>query len=327
MIYYIKEGFMKDYINSQHRYYTLDYYFKNKYDSKVFKVALNGNFTCPNRDGTISNKGCIFCSEMGSGDFAGDKNLPLKEQYNQIKSILLKKWPNAKYIPYFQANTNTYGPIEKLKNLFDEAITLDNNIVSIDIATRPDCITDEALSYLSKLNKKVPVIIELGLQTIHENTAVIINRGYKLNVFNSCVKRLKENNIEVIVHIINGLPYETKEMMLDTVKYLNTMNIDGIKIHSLFVLKNTKLSEMYYNEDFILQTQEQYIDTVVEQLAILNENTVVHRINGDAPKELLIAPLWSLKKFVIMNEIDKEMKKRDYYQGCKNKKSVYALFP
>ena len=312
---------MKEYINSQHRYYTLDYYFKSKFNSKVFKVALNGNFTCPNRDGKISNKGCIFCSEMGSGDFAGDKKLSLKEQYNQIKSILLNKWPNAKYIPYFQANTNTYGSLEKIKSLFDEAITLDDNIVSIDIATRPDCISDEILNYLNELNKKVPVIIELGLQTIHEATATLINRGYKLDVFNDCIKRLKKHNIEVIVHIINGLPLETKEMMLQTVEYLNTMNIDGIKIHSLFVLKNTKLAQMYLNEEFVLQSKEDYIDTVVEQLAILNENIVVHRISGDAPKDLLIAPLWSLKKFVIMNDIDKEMKKRDYYQGCKNKKS------
>lgn len=312
---------MKEYINSQHRYYTLDYYFKSKFNSKVFKVALNGNFTCPNRDGKISNKGCIFCSEMGSGDFAGDKSLPLKEQYNQIKNILLNKWPNAKYIPYFQANTNTYGSLEKIKSLFDEAITLDDNIVSIDIATRPDCISNDVLNYLSELNKKVPVIIELGLQTIHENTATLINRGYKLDVFNDCIKRLKQHNIEVIVHIINGLPLETKEMMLQTVKYLNNMNIDGIKIHSLFVLKNTKLAQMYLNEEFTLQSKEDYIDTVVEQLAILDENIVVHRISGDAPKDLLIAPLWSLKKFVIMNDIDKEMKKRDYYQGCKNKKS------
>lgn len=310
---------MKDYINEQHRYYTLDYYYRNKYNSKVFKVALNGNFTCPNRDGTISYNGCIFCSEKGSGDFAGDKELSLEEQFKQIKEILLKKWPNSKYIPYFQANTNTYGPLEKIKKLFNEAIELDKDIVAIAIATRPDCINDEILQYLNELNKIKPVTIELGLQTIHNDTAKIINRGYELSVFDDCVKRLNKFNIDVVVHIINGLPNETKEMMLDTVRYLNTLNIQGIKIHSLFILKNTKLAEMYFNNEFNMLSMDEYIDITVEQLAIIRDNIVIHRINGDAPKDLLIEPQWSLKKLVVMNEIDKEMKKRNYYQGCKTK--------
>lgn len=308
---------MKDYINEQHRYYTLDYYYRNKYNSKVFKVALNGNFTCPNRDGKISYNGCIFCSEKGSGDFAGDKELPLKEQFKQIKEILLKKWSNSKYIPYFQANTNTYGPLKKIKKLFNEAIELDKDIVAIAIATRPDCISDEVLQYLSELNKIKPVTIELGLQTIHNSTAKLINRGYELLVFEDCVKKLNNFNIDVVVHIINGLPNETKEMMLDTIKYLNTLNIQGIKIHSLFILKNTKLAEMYYNNEFNILSMDEYIDITVEQLAIIRDDIVIHRINGDAPKDLLIEPQWSLKKLVIMNEIDKEMKKRNYYQGCK----------
>lgn len=308
---------MKDYINNQHRYYTLDYYYKTKYNSKVFKVALNGNFTCPNRDGTISHNGCIFCSESGSGDFAGDKELPLREQFDQVKSILLNKWPKAKYIPYFQANTNTYGPLSKIKQLFDEAITLDNDIVSISIATRPDCITDDVLEYLGELNKKIPVTIELGLQTIHNHTARLINRGYELDVFDDCVKRLNKHNIEIVVHIINGLPLETKEMMLDTVKYLNNLDIHGIKIHSLFILKNTKLAEMFLNKEFNILTMDEYVDITTEQLAIIRDDIVIHRINGDAPRDLLIEPLWSLKKLVVMNEIDKKMKEKDYYQGCK----------
>lgn len=308
---------MKDYINNQHRYYTLDYYYKTKYNSKVFKVALNGNFTCPNRDGTISHNGCIFCSESGSGDFAGDKELPLREQFDQVKSILLNKWPKAKYIPYFQANTNTYGPLSKIKRLFDEAITLDNDIVSISIATRPDCITDDVLEYLGELNKKIPVTIELGLQTIHNHTARLINRGYELDVFYDCVKRLNKHNIEIVVHIINGLPLETKEMMLDTVKYLNNLDIHGIKIHSLFILKNTKLAEMFLNKEFNILTMDEYVDITTEQLAIIRDDIVIHRINGDAPRDLLIEPLWSLKKLVVMNEIDKKMKEKNYYQGCK----------
>lgn len=308
---------MKNYINNQHRYYTLDYYYKTKYNSKVFKVALNGNFTCPNRDGTISHNGCIFCSESGSGDFAGDKELPLKDQFDQIKRILLNKWPKAKYIPYFQANTNTYGPLSKIKQLFDEAITLDNDIVSISIATRPDCINDDVLEYLGQLNKKIPVTIELGLQTIHNHTARLINRGYDLDVFVDCVKRLNKYNIEIVVHIINGLPLESKEMMLDTVKYLNNLNIHGIKIHSLFILKNTKLAEMFENKEFSILTMDEYVDITTEQLALIRDDIVIHRINGDAPRDLLIEPLWSLKKLVVMNEIDKKMKENNYYQGCK----------
>lgn len=308
---------MKEYINHQHRYYTLDYYYKQKYNSKVFKVALNGNFTCPNRDGTISKNGCIFCSEKGSGDFAGDKELTLPEQWNEIISMMLKKWKNAKYIPYFQANTNTYGPLTKIKKLFDEAITLDKDIVAIDIATRPDSISDETLSYLSELNKKIPVIIELGLQTIHNNTLKLLNTGYKYEQLVNCVKRLRKENIEVVVHIINGLPFETKEMMIETVKKLNKLDIQGIKIHSLFVLKNTVLAQMYNNNEFKMLTLEEYVDIVAEQLAFLRDDIVVHRINGDAPRDLLIAPLWSLKKLVVMNEIDKEMKRNNYYQGIK----------
>ena len=308
---------MKDYINNQHRYYTLDYYYKNKYNSKVFKVALNGNFTCPNRDGKISTLGCIFCSESGSGDFAGDKELPLKEQFEQVKAVLLKKWPKAKYIPYFQANTNTYGPISKLKALFNEAVTLDNDIVSISIATRPDCLSNETIEFLNELNQIKPVTIELGLQTIHDSTAKVINRGYNLNVFEDAVKRLNKYNIEIVVHIINGLPFETKDMMLDTVKYLNNLNIQGIKIHSLFILKNTKLAEMFLNNEFNILTMDEYVDTTVEQLAIIRDDIVIHRINGDAPRDLLIEPQWSLKKLVVMNEIDKKMKERNYYQGCK----------
>ena len=308
---------MKDYINSQHKYYTLDYHYKQKYNSKVFKVALNGNFTCPNRDGTISKDGCIFCSASGSGDFAGDKNKPLKIQFEEIKEILHKKWKDAKYIVYFQANTNTYGPISKLKTLFNEAITLDQNIVGINIATRPDCISNETLDYLSELNKKIPVVIELGLQTIHESTAKLINRGYELNVFVDAVKKLKDKNIEVVVHIINGLPHETKDMMLQTVKFLNDLEIDGIKIHSLFILKDTKLAKMYFNNEFTVQSLEDYVDVVTEQLALINENIIIHRINGDAPRDLLIEPQWSIKKLVVMNEIDKVMKQKNYYQGIK----------
>lgn len=311
---------MKKYITNQHRYYSLDYYFKEKYNSKVFKVALNGNFTCPNRDGTISTKGCTFCSASGSGDFAGNKNDTLEKQFKEVKEIMTKKWPNSLYIAYFQANTNTYAPLKKLKELYEKAINLDDNIIAIDIATRPDSISDETLEYLEDLNKRKKVIIELGLQTIHQKTADAINRGYNLNIFEECVKKLRSKNIEIVVHIINGLPYETKEMMLETVKYLNTLDIQGIKIHSLYILKGSIIEKEFQENKFKILSLEEYVDIVCEQLAIIREDIVIHRINGDAPRDLLIEPKWSIKKLVVMNEIDKEMKKRNYYQGIKYQK-------
>ena len=308
---------MEKYITSQHRYYTLDFYLKERFGEKVAKVALNGNFSCPNRDGKISNKGCIFCSEKGSGDFAGDPKEDLLTQFNKIKEMTKGKWKNPKYIAYFQANTNTYGSMEKLHKLYDEAITLTDDVVCLSIATRPDCINEEICSYLGNLNKINPVWVELGLQTIHQETADYINRGYTLDVFENAVNLLRKQNIEVIVHVINGLPNETNQMMLDTIKYLNSLDIQGIKIHSLFVLKNTILGYLYEKEPFKIMTLEEYSSLVCEELAILRKDIVVHRIMGDAPRDLLIEPKWSIKKLVVMNEIDKLMKEKNYFQGCK----------
>ncbi|MBO4666770.1 MAG: TIGR01212 family radical SAM protein [Bacilli bacterium] len=306
---------MENYINSQHRYYTLDYYLKERFHKKVFKVALNGNFTCPNRDGAISSSGCIFCSPSGSGDFAGDPHDTLTKQFSTVSSIIHEKWPDALYIVYFQANTNTYKPLNELKKLYEEAIALSDKIVAISIATRPDCLSDEVIDYLGELNKRIPVWIELGLQTTNELTATLINRGYHLDVFSDAVKRLRKHHIEVIVHIINGLPFEVDSDMYNTVKYLNTLDIQGIKIHSLFVLKDTILAKMYENNEFQVMTMEKYIEITANQMAMLRKDIVIHRISGDAPKDLLIAPKWSEKKFVVMNEIDKYMKLNDLYQG------------
>ena len=311
---------MKEYVTNQHRYYNVDFYYKDKYKSKVFKVALNGNFTCPNRDGKLSTKGCTFCSDLGSGDFAGDKNHSLQMQFKTVKDMMLLKWNNAKYIAYFQANTNTYAPISKLKDLFEQALLLDKDIVCLDIATRPDCISEETLNYLADLNTRTDVVVELGLQTMHDTTAEAINRGYKLDVFVEAVKRLRSKNIEVIVHIINGLPKETKEMMIETVKFLNNLDIQGIKIHSLYILKGSIIEKQFNNKEFEMLSLSEYVDIVCEQLAHLRDDIVIHRINGDAPRNLLVEPRWSLKKLVVMNEIDKEMKKRNYYQGSKLEK-------
>lgn len=308
-------------MNKQHNYNTLDDYLKGKYHKKVFKVALNGNFTCPNRDGKISTGGCIFCSGEGSGEFAGNKSDSLSKQFEDVKSIISLKWPDSLYIAYFQANTNTYGPIDKLRNLYYEAINLDSDIVALSIATRPDCLDSEVISLLAKINQIKPVWIELGLQTTNDDTAKLINRGYETSVFYRAVHDLREHNIDVIVHIINGLPGENKTDMLNTIKDLNNLDIQGIKIHSLYVLKNTKLCDMYERGEFHLMNMDEYIDVTANQLALLNPKIIIHRISGDAPKETLVAPLWGLKKFIVMNELDKYMRNNSIYQGCEYKKS------
>lgn len=306
-----------NYFNNQHKYNNLDTYLKAKFNSKVFKVALNGNFTCPNRDGTKGTTGCIFCSESGSGDFAGDPTEDLKTQFNKIKDLMHLKWKEAKYIVYFQANTNTYADIKKLKKLYETAINLDENIVALSIATRCDSISDEALEYLSELNKRIPVWIELGLQTIHPKSMKFLNLGYTLDDFVNAVNKLRSKNIEVIAHIINGIPNETKEMMLETAKFLNTLDIQGLKIHSLFLLKNTILGNYYLSKPFKMLTQDEYVSIVGEQIAHLKQEIIIHRVNGDAPAKDLIEPIWSLKKLVVMNEIDKYMRANNLYQGKK----------
>ena len=297
------------------RYHTLNYYYKNKYGCKVFKVSLNAHFTCPNIDGTKGYGGCIYCLN-GSGDYNDDTDL--LTQFNEVKQMLHKKWPEAKYIGYFQANTNTYAPLSELKEKY-ELILKQKNVVGLNIATRPDSISDEVLDYLDELNKKTDLVIELGLQTIHDKTANLINRGYHLNEFEDCLNRLNERNINVVVHIINGLPYETKEDMIETVKYLSNKKILGIKIHMLHILKNTKLFSLYLKENFHVLTKEEYVDIVCDELEYLDENIVINRITGDPDVNELVEPTWLIKKFGVLNEIDKELKRRNTYQGYKKK--------
>lgn len=298
------------------QYHTLNYHNKNKYHTKVFKVSLNAGFTCPNIDGTKGYGGCIYCSKSGSGEFGGNINDDLVTQFNEVKDTISKKWPNSKYIAYFQAHTNTYAKLEVLKEKYEQVLNLDN-VIGLAIATRCDSITDEVLEYLSELNKKTNLTIELGLQTIHEKTSLLINRGHTLNEFTNMVKKLQEKNIEVVVHIINGLPYETKEMMLETVKYLNDLKIDGIKIHMLNIVKDTPLEKLYKEEKFHLLSKDEYIDIVVSQLELLNEKIVIHRLTSDPDPKELVEPIWLIKKFVVLNDIDKEIKKRKTYQGIK----------
>ncbi len=304
-----------EFINNK-RYKTLDNYLKKKFNYKVFKVSLNAGFTCPNIDGKVGFGGCIYCSKTGSGEYGGDVKKDIITQFNEVKAIIDKKWPNSKYIAYFQSRTNTYAPLPILKEKYELALSIPN-VVGLSIATRCDSISDEVLDYLTELNKRTYLIIELGLQTIHKETATLINRCHNLKCFEDMVKKLKKRNIEVVVHIINSLPYETKEMMIETAKYLNNLNIDGIKIHMLNITKETTIANMYNNNEFKLLTKDEYINIVCDQLEYLNENIIIHRLTSDPKKEDLIEPTWLIKKFCVLNDIDKELKKRDSYQGKK----------
>ena len=306
------------YSNTNKRYHTLDYFYKNKFGCKVCKISLNAGFTCPNIDGTLGTKGCIYCSKTGSGEFGGNKNDDLITQFESVKKVMDKKWPNSKYIGYFQARSNTYAPLNVLKEKYETILKLDN-VVGLSIATRPDCISDECLDYLDALNKKTFLAVELGLQTIHEKTTKLINRCHDLKCFEDMVKKLKQKNIFTVVHIINGLPDETKDMMIQTVKYLNNLNIDGIKIHMLSVLKDTPLAKLYEIKPFHLLSEEEYVDIVCDQLEYLKPEIVIQRLTGDPMTDDLIAPLWLPKKTQVLNDIDKEMAKRNSYQGIKVK--------
>ena len=290
------------------RYHTLNYYYKNLFNEKIIKISLNAGFSCPH----LKSGGCIYCSNLGSGEYAGNKNDDLVTQFNNGKK-LMSKW-QGKYIGYFQARTNTYAPLNILKEKYETILKLDD-VIGLAIATRPDSISEECLEYLSKLNKRTFLTVELGLQTIHEKTALLINRGHSLECFVDMVNKLRGKNINVVVHIINGLPYETKEMMIETVKFLNKLDIQGIKIHMLHILKNTKLEKIYQNNPFPLLSKDQYIEIVCEQLKYLRPEIVIHRLTGDPKEEDLIEPKWTLKKIDVLNGIDKYMKKNNIFQG------------
>lgn len=308
------------YSDSNKRYYTLDYYYKHKYGCKIAKISLNMGLTCPNKDGKVGYGGCIYCSKLGSGEYAGDKNKPLKDQFDEVKNVMIKKWPSAKFIAYFQANTNTYAPIEKLKKAWEEVLTYDN-VVGINISTRPDAIEKECYDYLEELNKKTDLVVELGLQTIHDKTSKFINRCHDLNSFETALNELNKRGIKVLVHVMFSLPYETKDMMLDTIKYLSNKNIWGIKIHMLHILKGTLLAKIYEQEKFPILTKDEYVQIVCDSLELLLENIVINRLTGDPKVDDLIEPFWLVKKFCVLNDIDKEMARRDSYQGKMFKRS------
>lgn len=285
------------------RYYTLDYYYKKLFNHKVAKLSLDGPFTCPNIDGKKGYGGCIYCTLSSNAKSIEDQ---IKEQ----KKIIDKKWPNSKYIVYLQSHSNTYGSIEKLKSIYEPLLKI-NNVIGLSIGTRVDCISNECLDYLEELSKRTFLTVELGLQTIHEKTSKLINRCHTLDEFEIMVKELKRRNINVVVHIIDGLPFETREMMIETIRYINKLHIDGIKIHMLFIDQNAPIR----NLKFKMLSKDEYINIVCDQIEELDPDIVIHRLTGDGNRDTLIEPLWSLKKVSVLNDIDKCLAKRNTFQG------------
>ncbi|MBE7015765.1 MAG: TIGR01212 family radical SAM protein [Ruminococcaceae bacterium] len=299
------------------RYHTWNYHLQKTFGKKVFKVALNGGFTCPNLDGTKGFGGCTYCLS-GSGDFAGNPGHDVLVQFEEIKEKMHKKWPDALYIPYFQANSNTYEKASVLREKFEPVLAMDG-VVGFAIATRADCLADDVLAYLDELNKRTFLIVELGLQTVFDKTGERINRCHSYAEFLEGYKKLKALGIRVCVHLILGLPGEDHEMMMESAKKVAELNPEYVKLHLLHILKGTKMAEQYQNGEFSAMTLEEYVNTVVDCLEIFPKETVFQRLTGDGGRDTLIAPLWSLKKFVVLNEIDKEMVRRNTYQGAKSK--------
>lgn len=298
------------------RYNSINYFLKQKFGEKVFKISLDAGFTCPNRDGKISKGGCIFCNERGSGDFTGASK-DLVKQFYEGKEIMSKKWKNDKYIAYFQAYTNTYAEVQELKEKYYSVLNLEG-VCGIAIATRPDCLSNEVLELLYEISKKTYLWVELGFQTSNEKTAKLINRGYQNDVYLSAIKDLNLRGIEVVTHVIFGLPGEAVQDMLNTIDFVSATRTWGIKFHLLHLMKNTKMVELYEKGELKFLEQDEYIDLIVDSLERIPAQMVVHRLTGDSPRELLIGPIWSLKKWEILNGIDKRLLERNTWQGKLN---------
>lgn len=296
------------------RYHSWNYHLRRQFGEKVFKIPLDAGFDCPNRDGTVASGGCTFCSERGSGDFAGDRKDDLVTQFHKIKKMMHQKWPQGKYIGYFQAYSNTYAPVEVLKEMY-EVVLSQKDVVGLSIATRPDCLPDDVVEYLAELNERTYLWVELGLQTVHESTAQLINRAHDYQCYVDGVNKLRKHNIRVCSHIINGLPLETHDMMMETVQEVTKLDIQGIKIHLLHLMKKTPMVKQYEKGLLKFLEFEEYIKLVVDQLEIIPPEIIIHRLTGDAPPDMLIGPMWSLKKWEILNAIDKELENRNSWQG------------
>jgi len=295
-------------------FHTWNYEMRQQFGSKVFKVMLDAGFTCPNRDGSIAKGGCTFCSARGSGDFAGSRRDDLVTQFDHIRDRQHQKWPEASYIGYFQAYTNTYAPVETLREYY-EVILEQPGVVGLSIATRPDCLPEDVIEYLAELNKRTYLWVEMGLQTIHDSTSTLINRAHDTACYEDAVRRLREHNIRVCTHIIYGLPQETHQMMLDTAKAVARMDVQGIKIHLLHLMRKTPMVKQY--EAGLLQFLEldEYVKLIVDTLEFLPPEMIIHRLTGDAPRDLLIGPLWSQRKWEVLNAIDRELRQRGTWQG------------
>lgn len=297
-----------------HPYYTFSDRMLELYGAKVYKIALNANLTCPNRDGSLDTRGCVFCSKGGSGEFASDHFLSIYEQIEQGKRLLSKKVEGVKYIAYFQAFTNTYGDIEYLKKIYFEALS-HPDIVGISIATRPDCLGEEVLDLLEAIGERTHLWIELGLQTIHEKTSAWIRRGYSLPCFEDAIRKLSKMKAEIVVHLILGFPGEGNKELMDTIDYISGIPIHGVKLQLLHILKGTDLSDLYQAEPFPIPTLPEYANMIVDCIEKIPSHIVIHRITGDGPRNLLIAPKWSLDKKKVFNTIFHCFKERKTYQG------------
>lgn len=296
------------------RYYSYSRFLKETFGEKVYKISIDGGFTCPNRDGTLSEGGCIFCSEGGSGDYAESSRLSVSGQIARGKGQSSKKYSGGRYIAYFQAFTNTYGPVERLRALYEEAIAPEE-IAAIAIGTRPDCLPAPILDLLEEINRIKPVFLEMGLQTCHDSTAAFLNRGYRTEVFTQAAEACAARGIRTTAHLILGLPGESPEMLAETIRYVNALPVGGVKLSMLHILKNTRLADIYAQEPFPLFTPESYISCVISCIEMLRPDIVIERMTGDGPRDLLIAPTWSLHKRHVLNSIHQEMKRRDSFQG------------
>lgn len=295
-------------------YRSLNSFLREKFGEKVYKISLDGGFSCPNRDGTLSKTGCLFCSERGSGDFAGDRDFSIGRQFDDIKGMMEKKWKDGKYIAYFQAYTNTYGEPGELRRKYREAVDKEG-VVALSIATRPDCLGKDVLDVIEEFSGEVYTFVELGLQTVSDITAARINRGYTLEVFERALCDLRSRGIDVVVHVIFGLPGETVDDMLKTVEYLSGKDIQGVKFHLLHVMKNTPMEKILENGSLRLMEMDEYVETVCKAVSMLPPDVVIHRLTGDAPRELLLGPMWSLRKWEVLNAIDRYFKEKGLYQG------------
>ncbi|MFL6518355.1 MAG: TIGR01212 family radical SAM protein [Bacillus sp. (in: firmicutes)] len=296
------------------RYHTWNYHLRGQFGHKVFKVALDGGFDCPNRDGTVAHGGCTFCSASGSGDFAGNRVETLETQFNEIKEKMHTKWKDGKYMAYFQAFTNTHAPVDVLREKY-ESVLNQEGVVGLSIATRPDCLPDDVVEYLAELNQRTYLWVELGLQTVHERTASLINRAHDFQCYKDGVTKLRKHGIRICSHIINGLPLESYDMMMETAHEVAKLDVQGIKIHLLHLLKGTPMVKQYEKGILEFLSQEDYVNLVCDQLEILPPEMIVHRITGDGPIDLMVGPMWSVNKWEVLNAIDAKLKERNSWQG------------